>query len=78
MAITNHDRVGKAMELLRQGLAPFVERELKAQSQQAWLEEIKAVLPPQQLSIGATVKDPMSDVATVLATMWNKWQEVFR
>ena len=26
MAITNQDRVGKAMELLRAGLAPFVER----------------------------------------------------
>ena len=25
---TNHERVGKAMKLLRQGRAPFVEREL--------------------------------------------------
>jgi hypothetical protein len=25
MAITNHERVGKALELLRAGLAPFVE-----------------------------------------------------
>ena len=30
MAITNHERVGKAMELLRAGLAPFVEREVQA------------------------------------------------
>jgi len=29
MAITNQERVGKAMELLRAGLAPFVEREWK-------------------------------------------------
>ena len=29
MAITNQERVGKAMELLRQGLAPFAEREFK-------------------------------------------------
>ena len=28
MAITNHERVGKAMELLRTGLGPFVEREI--------------------------------------------------
>ena len=28
MAATNHERVGKAMELLREGLAPFVEREV--------------------------------------------------
>jgi len=31
MAITNHERVGKAMELLKAGLAPFVEREFKQQ-----------------------------------------------
>ena len=29
MAITNHERVGKGLELLRAGLEPFVERELK-------------------------------------------------
>ena len=26
---TNHDRVGKALELLKAGLAPFVERKIK-------------------------------------------------
>ena len=30
MAITNHERVGKAMELLRTGLGAFVEREVKS------------------------------------------------
>ena len=30
MAITNHERVGKAMELLKSGLGPFVEREFKS------------------------------------------------
>ena len=30
MAITNHERVGKALDLLKAGLAPFVERELKS------------------------------------------------
>jgi hypothetical protein len=29
MAITNHERVGKALELLTAGLTPSVERELK-------------------------------------------------
>ena len=29
MAITNHERVGKALELLKAGLAPFFEREIK-------------------------------------------------
>jgi hypothetical protein len=30
VAITNHERVGKALDLLKDGLRPFVERELKA------------------------------------------------
>ena len=30
MAITNQERVGKAMDLLAEGLAPFVEREFKS------------------------------------------------
>jgi hypothetical protein len=29
MAITNEERIGTPMELLRQGLAPFVEREFE-------------------------------------------------
>jgi hypothetical protein len=29
MAITNYERVGKALELLKAGLGPFVEREWK-------------------------------------------------
>jgi hypothetical protein len=29
MAITNHERIGKAMDLLMAGLAPFVEREFR-------------------------------------------------
>ena len=30
MAITNHDRVGRALELLRDGLRPYIEREFEA------------------------------------------------
>jgi hypothetical protein len=31
VAATNHERVGKALDLLKEGLYPFVERELQAQ-----------------------------------------------
>ena len=50
MAITNHERVGKAMDLLKDGLRPFIEREMKAQYQQAWFEEFRQTLSPQQMS----------------------------
>ena len=31
MAITNYERVGKALELVKTGLVPYVERELESQ-----------------------------------------------
>ena len=34
MATTNHERIGRALELLKDGLQSFVERELKAQHAQ--------------------------------------------
>ena len=48
MAITNHDRVGKAMEWLREGLAPFVERELndKVRTSGCWFPGRSDRMPP--------------------------------
>ena len=65
MAITNHERVGKAMDLLRDGLAPFVERELVG----------------KDVTDGyATPAKPVSDqdAAGLLKLIWDNWQLVFR
>ncbi|HNR12411.1 MAG TPA: Swt1 family HEPN domain-containing protein, partial [Thermodesulfobacteriota bacterium] len=78
MAITNHERVGKALSLLKEGLRPFVERELKSQYQQSWFDELKASLPPQQLSFAGTEAEPFGDIAVVLAALWNQWNSVFK
>lgn len=78
MAITNHERVGKALDLLKDGLRPFIERELKAQYQQGWFDEIKSTLSPQQLTLAGSDAEPQWDVATALAVMWSQWQTVFK
>ena len=78
MAITNHERVGKALELLKEGVTPFLERELKSEYQQRWFDEVKTTLSPQQLNFAGTEKNPKWDVATALAVMWNQWNQVFR
>ena len=78
MAISNHERVGKALELLKDGLQPFVERELKQEHQQRWFEELKSSLSSQQLSFAGTEEDPQWDVASVLKVMWDQWHKVFR
>jgi len=52
MAITNHERVGKSLELLKSGLGPFVERELKARYGAGWTGETKEVLSDTRLGTG--------------------------
>lgn len=76
MAMTNQERVGKAMDLLRAGLAPFVEREITAAMKNG------ATVP----ALRALADDPMIknkpingwDVSLLLRVMWDSWNEVFR
>ena len=78
MAITNYDRVGKAMELLKDGLIPFVERELKSQYAQQWIEEAKTSVSDTQAKLFVTKDKPQWDIASILSVIWNKWELVFR
>ena len=73
MAITNYERVGKAMDLLKAGLGPFVEREIKT----AKSKESGALL---RFAGDPSLADkPVSDwdVAALLKLMRNAWNEVF-
>ena len=76
MAITNHERVGKALELLRTGLTPFVEREFKAKFGDSWAFEIRDSLTDTRL--GAGKGETITDVAALLVVMDRKWNDVFR
>jgi len=78
MAITNHERVGKMLELLRSGLGPFIERELKNSFQDNWLEEARRPLRDSQLQIPGTAEKPGWDAAAILMTIWNHWNTVFK
>jgi predicted AAA+ superfamily ATPase len=78
MAATNHERVGKALDLLKDGLRPFVEREMKAAHAQLWFEQAKAAVSETQANLFGTEQEPRWDVAATLAVMWNQWNEVFR
>jgi predicted AAA+ superfamily ATPase len=75
MAITNQERVGKAMELLRIGLAPFVEREFKSLHQATAIDVARRYFGEDR-AIG---KKPVAawDVAALLKLMWEAWNEVF-
>ena len=75
MAITNQERVGKAMELLRSGLAPFVEREFRSQHQAQAAEAARRYFGDDR-TVG---KKPVAewDVAALLKLMWEAWNELF-
>ena len=45
MAMTNHERVGKALDLLKNGLGPFIGRELTSVYKDRALAEARRLLP---------------------------------
>ena len=78
MAITNHERVGKALDLLKDGLQPFVEREMKAQHAQMWLDQARMSVAETQTHLFSGNGEPQWDSASLLSVMWNQWNIVFR
>jgi Swt1-like HEPN len=76
MAITNHDRVGKAMELLKGGLGLFVERELKSTGKGQTPAELQRYLGDDRPNAKKAVVQ--MDVAALLKIMWESWNDVFR
>jgi len=78
MAITNQERVGKALELLKDGLAPFIERELKAQEAQGWLEIVRQSVSETQTRLFQDESKITWDAASLLAVLWNQWNNTFR
>ena len=77
MAITNHERVGKALDLLKAGLGPFVEREIKSaiESEKQDVHKLRDYADDPVLG---SKPIPEWDVSGLLKLMWETWNEVFR
>ena len=77
MAITNHERVGKGLELLKTGLGPFVDREIvaAAKANAIGMDSVRRFVEDPNL-----VNKPISewDAAAMLKLMWETWNDVFR
>jgi predicted AAA+ superfamily ATPase len=78
VAITNQERIGKALDLLKDGLQPFVERELKEQDAQGWLDIARRSVSDPQTKMFADGAAPRWDTAALLAVLWNEWNSIFR
>ena len=76
MAMTHHERVGKALGLLKEGLGPFVEREFQNAFREKALSQAAVYLGDDRLM----ANKPMTqwDVAALLKLMWESWNDVFK
>jgi predicted AAA+ superfamily ATPase len=77
MAITNYERVGKSLELLRDGLRPFIERELVAKYGKYWITNVTSGYQ-RDLNWPEGEDLPNLDAAVLLRIMWDQWNDVFR
>ncbi len=75
MAISNRDRINKALELLAAGAVSFVERELQAVLGVKWRDAIDEAGP--RATGRKTLAPNLSDPQVLLGVMWNRWNDVF-
>jgi len=73
MAISNHERVGKALELLNAGLKPFFARELQSAYGDGWEETVRGTLSERQGGRAANW-----DTTAMIGIMISQWDQVFR
>ena len=76
MATTNHERVGKALDLLRAGLGPFAQREFENAYQKDAYAKAVLLVGDDRLRTDKAVAD--WDAAALLRLMWEGWNDVFR
>ena len=76
MSRSNHERVGKSMDLLRQGLAPFVDREFRNAYGDQALGEAFRFAGGDRLLAGKPFAE--WDAHALVKLMWDSWRDVFR
>ena len=75
MALTNYERVGKAIRLLAEGLAPFVDRECRAEFGGDWPVAVQRM--DTRGGGGAPRKVNPGDAQFLLKVMWDEWRTIF-
>ena len=76
MAITNRDRVGKALDLLKDGLGPFVEREFLRVHRKRADDQARSYFNDRQLRTDRPIRE--WDAAALLGLMSSRaWGDVF-
>jgi hypothetical protein len=75
MALSNHERVGKALDILKDGLHPFIEREFKSVYRDKVLVEARDRMGEDSKAAGRPINE--WDASLLLRLMWASWNDVF-
>ena len=73
MALSNHERIGKAIALLGEGLAPFVARECEAQLGKNWPAAVQRAETRGGQPRQVNPRDPQF----LLKVLWDEWNTTF-
>src|ERR1700682_3694700 len=77
MAVSNRDRVRKGLDSLREGVTPFVEREMQRVYGPDWQTQAQASLPGLPVR-QAQSQMPILDTSRLLNIVLDQWQPVFK
>lgn len=75
MAISNHERVGRALKLFHKGLYPFFEREMANKYGKHWPVRAATYLTDKRCDRPQLLQ---TDLYSFLKVMWGEWNDVFR
>jgi len=85
MALSNRERVGRVLEALKEGLAPFILREYKMAYKSRSVDEMDAALAsaayrglPNEAWFNETNLLAALDTQGCLNLLWRRWNEVFQ
>lgn len=78
MAITNKERVGRALDILREGLYPFVEREMRSAYNEHWENHALSHLYEDRNLKRTTAERLQQDVTDLINVIFGEWHNVFK
>ena len=78
MAITNKERVGRALDILKEGLYPFVEREMRSAYNEHWSNHALSHLYEDRNLKRTTAERLQQDVTDLINVFFGEWHNVFK
>jgi ribonuclease III len=78
MAVSNHERVSRALTVLHQGLYPYFEQEMRKVYSERWLTVATSSLSDDK-TLKRIIEDVLrDDISALLKVIINQWNQVFK